>query len=709
MRVLSGLALALLWSACLTPSLSPCGDLLCAPDAICVEDVVCASPEQVAACAGVEPDGACSTTQTTGRCVLGVCVGNVCGDGLVTGNEVCDGTEITLGCEAFGFYGGEVSCKPACTADTSQCIGRCGDAIVHAEFDEQCDTLPPVEGCLDYGHDWGVLTCNAFCAPAISRDCQRYGWDVLLPTSVAYRRADANAHGAIGLNAAQVDVVWDGVTTTRANPGWALVTSSANAFVAVGNASIGWFDGTWHDLPFGVVTNAISLGDDGYLFAFPSGGCAPSEINLAAATVTVLPVSGTQPCTQGVAFARTELYVAQGSEGVRKWDGVQWSNAIPGSTFTLERAGSHRFVLGGGGKAQVADVATGVPEIGPLVFLGVDTTIAVDEDQNVLFRTGDSVQATPTFNLRAHSMFVALGLAHDGQTVSADGRIVTFGTGVRAMRALNLASVLPPPLDATISFVHHASDGLIACGSTVFVSGIAGFVQRPYDAATAGRCLEVTGAALGAHYVVTDTGALLGYNAGNNTYAPVVDSGVRSAAGDFTQLWTSVGNQLIGITNGVTGNAVTETLPAGCVASQVAMSPNRRFVGVGTCSGQLAVFERATTWSLLATLASSGVDAQISIGDDDTIFVRNVDKIYRLDGTTFTLIGQGKRVVAVAADDVFIDQGGETMLHITPTVTQEIRLASGPFVASPTHLFSWDSVTRRVQGIARMTNVPNGP
>jgi hypothetical protein len=233
-------------------------------------------------------------------------------------------------------------------------------------------------------------------------------------------------------------------------------------------------------------------------------------------------------------------------------------------------------------------------------------------------------------------------------------------------------------------------------------------VQRPY---TYGGCTEVTGSALGAHFVVTGDNLLVGYNAGNNSYSQLHGNAVTSVAGDFTQLW-STGIALFSITGGSAATFAVELLPTGCTAVKLAMSPTRRFVAVGVCNGKLAVFDRTTAWD---TLATSAIDAvvttpmQIAIGDDNVIFVQAGNEVYRLDGTTFTQIATGTRIAAVSATDVFIDQGGEVMLHVTGSTSQELRLASGPFVATRTHLFSWDRINRRLYGIARMTNVPNGP
>ena len=46
----------------------------------------------------------------------------VCGDGIISGNEQCDGTNLDgQTCQSLGYYGGTLSCKADCTFNTSGC------------------------------------------------------------------------------------------------------------------------------------------------------------------------------------------------------------------------------------------------------------------------------------------------------------------------------------------------------------------------------------------------------------------------------------------------------------------------------------------------------------------------------------------------------------------------------------------------------------
>jgi hypothetical protein len=89
----------------------------------------------------------------------------ICGDGDIQGTEECDGP-IGNGtdCESLGFTAGELACDMStCHYDTSACT-TCGDGIVAG--DEYCD-MGNLNGndCASIGFDGGTLGCNdAECA-----------------------------------------------------------------------------------------------------------------------------------------------------------------------------------------------------------------------------------------------------------------------------------------------------------------------------------------------------------------------------------------------------------------------------------------------------------------------------------------------------------------------------------------------------------------
>ncbi len=84
----------------------------------------------------------------------------VCGDGMVSGDEVCDGTDFgDATCVTQGFGGGELVCNPTCQGfSTSDCF-ICGDGMVQGT--EQCDgAVPGGVDCESEGFTAGEITCD---------------------------------------------------------------------------------------------------------------------------------------------------------------------------------------------------------------------------------------------------------------------------------------------------------------------------------------------------------------------------------------------------------------------------------------------------------------------------------------------------------------------------------------------------------------------
>ncbi|MBC8070614.1 MAG: hypothetical protein IAG13_19940 [Deltaproteobacteria bacterium] len=84
----------------------------------------------------------------------------VCGDGEITGEEICDGNNYADNtCQSQGFQSGVLTCSPDCLGfSTSQCF-ICGDADV--EGTEECDG--PLDGemsCEALGFTEGPINCD---------------------------------------------------------------------------------------------------------------------------------------------------------------------------------------------------------------------------------------------------------------------------------------------------------------------------------------------------------------------------------------------------------------------------------------------------------------------------------------------------------------------------------------------------------------------
>ncbi|MEM9452630.1 MAG: lamin tail domain-containing protein [Myxococcota bacterium] len=90
----------------------------------------------------------------------------VCGDGLVQGNEDCDGDDLNgEDCESLGYPGGRLLCADDCSFDEASCE-RCGNGMV--DEGEQCDLeqfggLSCQTKVVGGGFDNGELICLPNC------------------------------------------------------------------------------------------------------------------------------------------------------------------------------------------------------------------------------------------------------------------------------------------------------------------------------------------------------------------------------------------------------------------------------------------------------------------------------------------------------------------------------------------------------------------
>ncbi len=120
-------------------------------------------------------DGACGTGETSQNCP-GDCI--ICGDGVANGGEACDGTDLKdETCISKGFSGGDLACYANCTLNVEDCSGSvnqvCGDGMVTGS--EVCDCGPdgvctsPIElnntecDSSDIGYAGGTLGCMPGC------------------------------------------------------------------------------------------------------------------------------------------------------------------------------------------------------------------------------------------------------------------------------------------------------------------------------------------------------------------------------------------------------------------------------------------------------------------------------------------------------------------------------------------------------------------
>lgn len=122
------------------------------PSKIVCGNFICESGEDCATCPS---DCSCGSNQSN------------CGNGLIDDGEQCDTSNLngkTCSDLGLGFNAGYLSCKSDCTFNTSHCytIPVCGNGVV--EGDEECDGEDlNNQSCQSLGYDFGKLSCTRDC------------------------------------------------------------------------------------------------------------------------------------------------------------------------------------------------------------------------------------------------------------------------------------------------------------------------------------------------------------------------------------------------------------------------------------------------------------------------------------------------------------------------------------------------------------------
>lgn len=167
-------AVSTLSVACLESESVHCANgRVCPKGSICAATLdACVLEEQLAACDELTDGTECVFAGSPGTCRSGACVPRTCGDGALDAPEQCDGADVAgKSCENLGFYiDAPLSCTPQCTFDVSQCSEICGDGILNG--DEVCDdqALGAASDCMALGYyEPGPVTCNALCLPNTSQ------------------------------------------------------------------------------------------------------------------------------------------------------------------------------------------------------------------------------------------------------------------------------------------------------------------------------------------------------------------------------------------------------------------------------------------------------------------------------------------------------------------------------------------------------------
>jgi hypothetical protein len=326
-----------LLGACVQSGEVTCADgRLCPPGYTCdVVNMRCLSADQVAACSGRDEGAECSVAGAPGACRMGACEPLVCGDGIKSVGEACDGSDFGVAtCKDAGYYDeAGLACTEFCTFEVSGCTGFCGDSIVNGL--ELCDGAPPPGACIDFGFDAGGVSCGGSCG--ISFDgCARFGWvpeattlaraftfDALSPSDVwvggetdtgpAVARFDGNAWSV-----QQLAGTVDPHTIVATGPGDAWMIRGTIAPTLERGTSAGWVAIT--DAPAALYRALWAAG--------------PSAVYVATDDAGVLAWNGStwqtlgtlaEPLTTIEGSRPDDIWVATAAGGLYHWDGTAWS------------------------------------------------------------------------------------------------------------------------------------------------------------------------------------------------------------------------------------------------------------------------------------------------------------------------------------------------------------------------------------------------
>ncbi len=329
------LLVVLALSSCIRSAEVTCADgRTCPPGNTCDDaNARCISPEQIAACTGLGEGSACTFADVPGTCHDGACDPLLCGDGVRTGTEECDGSDLgSADCTTAGFYDpAGLACTQFCTFDTSGCVGHCGDGVINGP--ELCDGSPPDGTCVDDGFDAGPLACSASCGASFS-DCARFGWPA---ESIAIGFASAIAGTAPGdlWVVGQGSAAWHYAGSWTAFPvngaasllgAWAIATDDV---WAVGDVVTHWDGSQWSTVdgvPAATYSDVWAAGSDSVFVATKNAGVLAWD----GATWQTLGSFPGGAITSLRGSSATDIYAADTTK-VWHWNGATWTASLAAS------------------------------------------------------------------------------------------------------------------------------------------------------------------------------------------------------------------------------------------------------------------------------------------------------------------------------------------------------------------------------------------
>jgi hypothetical protein len=690
------------FAGCIEPSLLVCGDRICPVDTICLDNAVCATPEAIEACTGLDDNAACHAMMGDGYCTHGVCEPNVCGDGLLTGIEQCDGSLVSLGCTDFGYYGGTTSCSPQCTIDRSGCAGRCGDGVVQAD-QEDCDGAPPEFGCTDLGYDYGALGCSSTCVATASKSCARFGWRKLGPIA-GYPGAvvgDVGMYAILQLDAVEIH---EALVSTHPGAYVALDARAGDVVAATTTTVERYHAGVWTTLGAPVLQAPIievTIATDGtaFLLAADTASCSIASYNGSSWTITNAPVG----CSHLAATAGDDFAVAVDDSTVR-WhfpscvatvgDPCECMHPYPtpsAGVFAIVPSNGNLLAYANGSSITVTTIPKCGGGPGPIslgsspgsraVLSGTEVFAAqlVISSSFQVYRLGqnrvDTIDGPPTVTGEPPNLWA-----------TRDGVIYAEANGyIHRLNQLSVSHRSPPgetPVFPGKTALSLAPDGtFVECSQHVAITTTGtgnGYTQLPGFGCSnpAYPCCSAVWArsasVIYAEMAPTGTPELDVWN--GSTWSPQTLAGI--AIGNVTTL---AGNASIVVAVRDSGDvigrltaswSVLAALPAGCTAASVGVAPDGTIYAGGGCAGPTAVIWRYTAgaWLEVARDATAASFGAMSIGRDGAVFASTGARIEIGINDTWTGSDVGAGLLAaVSATDAFASNG-----------------------AAPTSVYHWD-------------------
>ncbi len=280
----------------------------------------------------------CRSDETCGNGVIDFHLGEECDCGR-------DATAVPAGCSAPNDPSGAALCR-------SDCKLSCGDGVIAGA--ELCDGTPPVgRDCMSLGYDYGGLTCSAICTPALDA-CGELGWRPLA-VPVATRLSDvwgvsADDFWAVGPTGSLLHYTATGFEPSPfgAMVGFEAIDGEGAALYAVGALSTGGgvvyhFDGASWNLEHmdTALLNDVWVFDDDTVFVTTSDGRVLRKTGASWSSDTLANVEsiwGTSP---------TNVYAVTNSGEVWHYDG-SWS-----STPVHESSGGNFHAIWGSGPDDI--------------------------------------------------------------------------------------------------------------------------------------------------------------------------------------------------------------------------------------------------------------------------------------------------------------------------------------------------------------------